>query len=1448
MRCSPLLLLLLPICTVASACSSDLTVASGTLIACSKDADCPKQRPVCSARNRCINPLVNLPPTLSATAVPTLGRYLDQIHVDVTITDPNGAPDGDDTANVTVQYRIGDPSELHDATLIEAATALEASADGSQHRLSWDLVADAASNSQLTALLGDQDGDGIGERSIVSSSGPAYLEINATDTMGAAATPITLGPLPLGDSPPVVTLEPLASSLLGAVVLSFVVSDAEQDLVSVQIEFRDPADGRGWRKAAIVVGELDGLLPRVSPYQVSWQSNAAEDDDPSVPQGLGPKNVSNIELRIRGRDQVGDDLFYGEWATLVALTAQNQTPPQVAQASLLNVSADRVLGVLGVHYRLVDQQSDTATVAVEYSTDLGASWHPCSEYPEAESEGNEGLATASVEAGGIDHLFLWDTTADIIGKERALLRLTPADADNRGVPMELEVGQVGHDLTLSSKRFTNAWSFFGNPFILGTLTKGHFNSDGLDEVVGLASGSPPKLAVVIPQDLTQAPPSGVVEAAYNVAGAVGFAVGRLDGNGLDDVALAARSSNRVVVRLADGGAPTNPLSTATPLTLTNLTPDAVRIADVDGDHANDIIVSGYDSAAAEEELVVLMGDGNGGFTEAGERYATAFGYTLAEAVDLDGDGRAEVITTPTSEAGPTEVRHGLARSAASDPVLGTSALLPTSFSGPVKGGDFDGDGFMDLSGTRDTELVLALGLGADPQLAGFDERLVANLPVSIRQLSWADADGDGRTDLWVQTDAGYTLFRGQPALVVQGSPSYTGGLDFPCFGGALPVEASGASPPEIFTTNRSEACSYVYDGSGSPVFYFSSFWEQQAFAPPWNEYASTEVGGRANYLLDLDNDGVLDRLEVRAPDVWTQRGGGAEGFGSGRYEPSQHFSLSTNAVSATRALVADFDGDGATDILGYDASGANTTGVLLAGETTSGAPTGSFDAPMPLWTSLPVTYEPLAAGDLDGDGDVDLVTSGGVVLTDFTASEPFGNAVPLSIAPALQAAQLGYINGDDVLDMAVVWHYDGTNNAPGWYVTLIDGATREPICPADTSSCPEPKCSMILTSLETVEEMRLADLTSDGRLDLVWVAHRFSDVGVTTKLRAADTSCDPFTGGNTISLSTPQSTSILYPNSLVIDDIDRDGALDVLRGNGETPPVFMLGLESGGVGTGSLANYKTLAIGPTAAVIPKDVDRDGLLDLCGTSGGGFSLACASRERTDPLTPFSTPLLASDVIGEALEPGESARILTTPMSDTQPMRGGVSRQLLDLAHGSGLVVPDGWSAWRPLTQSWRLAGDIRVGSELDGNGQVRTAPRFRFGPRLSGVRAGLDLSNTDGAGVRGIIIRLPIPPALQGGGPASKPILVLARQTGWLRASEFPFDPLFALAAGSAYLPIVNDGQGWRTLRRKIYTWRAIGPDDDDNLTTGAGEAFVHDGDHVAVRVQALGDFQAIFEP
>ena len=397
-------------------------------------------------------------------------------------------------------------------------------------------------------------------------------------------------------------------------------------------------------------------------------------------------------------------------------------------------------------------------------------------------------------------------------------------------------------------------------------------------------------------------------------------------------------------------------------------------------------------------------------------------------------------------------------------------------------------------------------------------------------------------------------------------------------------------------------------------------------------------------LGDLDNDGNLDLVLVRyvadtsvvpvtkwrATVMRNADGDGSFVHVDGSEMPNV---MSVNAI-------ADFNADGASDLLAVRSAGPSTVEVAVYlnngdGIFDTGTAIGAYmsavcgsnptavngyspDADGYLAATVPpgesnCMQTCLSAGDLDGDGDVDIIDCRGYVHLNvgdgvtFTASQiaaPGG-----TIAHTALSAQLGDIDGDGDLDYLVTAD-PGLSDQPGaidrgkeFAVYRNDGAGAFTLVESHDSfigDCDLRNCR---------RPFQLGDIDGDGFLDLIGNTFLYRNDGTGSFTKWAQT--DPVHAG----LNVLGKKEIPDLASVALVDYDDDGDLDVVMRSGSnvntrsTEGDFVW--KNGGFGVSfsqdTSQEFTRFGHVETGLMHAADIDGDGDMDFIITTQTGIQV-------------------------------------------------------------------------------------------------------------------------------------------------------------------------------------------------------------------------------------------------
>ena len=589
----------------------------------------------------------------------------------------------------------------------------------------------------------------------------------------------------------------------------------------------------------------------------------------------------------------------------------------------------------------------------------------------------------------------------------------------------------------------------------------------------------------------------------------------------------------------------------------------------------------------------------------------AFDQTMSVAWgDYDGDGDLDLavgngtsLTAPGGEQHSCIYRNDGVDPQTSQPIFTVSWTAPeVSATTSVAWGDYDGDGRLDLAVGNgqiysiDTNANTVMQFlqqpnqlyhndGVDPvtHQPVFTLRWTAPVSDTTTSVAWGDYDGDGRLDLAVGNL----------------------GVSLP-----LPEYAANSAPDRIYHNDGS-------DPNGTPHL-------QLAWEAPALEITFSVAWG------DVDGDGKLDlavgNTSAAAGAVELPQQNHLYRFQAGSFQLDQSWQP---APDSTFSLAwGDYDNDGDLDLAVGNATPPGTTTIGRASVIYQNNQ-GSLST-QPDWTS-PLrddTYS-VAWGDVDGDGDLDLLTgSGGPLLSSEAPGQPnriyrnesgslelqaqlISLPPPADASPTAQtrAVAWGDVDSDGDLDLVV-----GQRGLPNQLYRNINGTLT-----LDTAWNP---------ALTTTTALAWGDVDGDGDLDLIvgnfdapnqlyrntngtltstpdWIAPANSTNAVAWGDLDGDGDLDLAVGnqlGPNQLYRNKQGALVLDPTlhpeqsnttSLAWGDLDGDGDLDLVVGNRDAPTQ----LYRNQAGQLVLDTTWSPPANRTTSLAWGDVDGDGDLDL-----------------------------------------------------------------------------------------------------------------------------------------------------------------------------------------------------------------------------------------------------------
>ncbi len=489
-----------------------------------------------------------------------------------------------------------------------------------------------------------------------------------------------------------------------------------------------------------------------------------------------------------------------------------------------------------------------------------------------------------------------------------------------------------------------------------------------------------------------------------VDGAVSVAIQDIDGDGDMDIVSGARESDTVAIHLNNGNA--DPFFTTQTISASIDAPYAVDAIDVDADGDMDVLAVAFNG----NQVVWFENLGGAPNSFATHVISTGvLGPRSIQAADLNGDGDIDVLTASAdgntldwfsnqtihrSASFPQEIVLETGRDVAQQTIAvdldgdGDLDIASASFGddtlawhrndgaspfpsfssitistsedgvGPVHAADLDADGDMDLLVGAFHADTMAWYQNDGAAVPNFTRRQISNNLIEPQSIFTADLDGDGDLDVLSASSADDKIAWYEnngasiPLLVIR-TISLT--ADFPRSVSAADLDGDGDQDVISASLFDDKIAWYENDGAASPTFTLQTI--------------TTAANGAQRMMpSDLDSDGDIDIVLAAGLNnqiTWLQNNGAT----------NPDFTMRTVSVagpsepnSPNAVFIADLDGDGDQDIL----SASSADNKIAWYENNGGA--------VPVFVTHTISTNVgqasfVTAADLDGDGDVDVISS-----------------------------------------------------------------------------------------------------------------------------------------------------------------------------------------------------------------------------------------------------------------------------------------------------------------------------------------------------------------------------------------------------------------------------------------------------------------------------------------
>ncbi|WP_055443371.1 T9SS type A sorting domain-containing protein [Lacinutrix himadriensis] len=591
----------------------------------------------------------------------------------------------------------------------------------------------------------------------------------------------------------------------------------------------------------------------------------------------------------------------------------------------------------------------------------------------------------------------------------------------------------------------------------------------------------------------------------------------------------------------------------------------VYVSDINGDGYLDIM-----SASSVDGKISWYENLNGTGTFSVQQVIALGG--LVESIsssDIDGDGDLDVLAMQSSGAVWYENLDGLANFG--EEQLITTTIFPNYSYGNISSSDLDGDGDMDIfipETFNNSEFNWYQNTDGQGSFIPVLTNMATSTPdnnidVTVNTFI-IDFDQDGDIDIvtpetkyWFEND-GSGVFGDRQAMLQEASGTNNGYIILTL------GDIDGDGDLDAVTRRETPTWLSFHEnpGDGQPLVYNSVI----------DDYFYTPDA----VLADINTDGGMDVVTIAADrDIvaWHENLDGLGNYGQDQII-APHVDVPKSVFSA------DFDGDGDMDFVSIF-YGDNEIAWF---QNTNGQ--GDFSEPISVTKNISAGTS-VSAADLDGDGDFDIIASGGELFSSITRKlvwyenlDGLGNfgteQIILADGTYTEAIHVADLDNDNDIDILVV---SAVSDKVIWFENINGNGifSTEQI---------------ITTETDSPQSVSTADLDSDGDLDVL-----------TTSLIDDKLAWYENTNG-TGDFGVQQVISISGNGAIDAKaaDFDNDGDLDiVLASRLDDTVAWYENLDGNGVFGAENIIYTDDNPGQAIKVIAVDVDNDGDLDVLSAS-------------------------------------------------------------------------------------------------------------------------------------------------------------------------------------------------------------------------------------------------------
>jgi len=322
------------------------------------------------------------------------------------------------------------------------------------------------------------------------------------------------------------------------------------------------------------------------------------------------------------------------------------------------------------------------------------------------------------------------------------------------------------------------------------------------------------------------------------------------------------------------------------------------------------------------------------------------------AIDLDGDGDMDVLSASFCDYKIAWYENDGLGNFGAQQIITTNALGASS----VFAIDIDGDGDMDVLSASFIDDKIAWYENTDGQGNFGSQQIITTNADAALSVYATDIDGDGDMDVlsaswgdvniaWYENTDGLGSFGTEQIITTNADTAYS----------VYATDIDGDGDMDVLSASWGDVNIAWYENTDG----LGSFGPQQIIT-------TNAAGAESVFAIDIDGDGDMDVLSASFGDdkiAWYENTDGQGSFG-----PQQI--ITTNALYADSVYATDLDGDGDMDVL----SASRLDHKIAWYENTDGQ--GNF-GPQQIITTNAQNTRSVYATDIDGDGDIDVLSASG---------------------------------------------------------------------------------------------------------------------------------------------------------------------------------------------------------------------------------------------------------------------------------------------------------------------------------------------------------------------------------------------------------------------------------------------------------------------------------------